>query len=301
MGQNAFRARLLAFSIISSIFLISVFTFVQLNNQLQATQKFKIFQAQQAAVEIKQRLHDVLPKMPLDVPRSRVIKAIKQTIAGAIGSGAVDTVVVLSKDGNPVVSQGRLNLVFDGKKYFLSEIWDMKNESKWLVPLIDEEHGLAGLFFEFGNPYEFTFKLFFSLGTLWEAMSQVYISIIFVAITVIIVQIALVAFLSRVLARPIETKTRITRIGNLAVDNLERIVDIKTQDELKNFTDMLDYIITGPGNTAARKESKDKSGKDRSFLVLYTGPDNFKAFITVGKTSRQSVAKKDADAELGGL
>ena len=299
MGRNTLQTGLIVSVCASSLFLISVFTFIQLNNQLQETQKFNTLRAQQTAADIKQRLHDALSKMPPDAPRSRSTEAIKEIAIDAVRSKSVDTVVVLNKEGNPVISQGRLNLVFDEKKYFLSEIWDISKDSKWLVPLVDKERRMGGLFFAVDNPAGLTFKLIFSLGSPLDALGKIFIPVIFAGIIVIASQIVLALFISRAFIKPIEVLNQAADIGDFAVDNVRNMVNIKTQSELKKFTDIFESMAKAPDGAFVRKRAEGNTDETRKFLVLYTDPDNFRALITVSRASAKNA--KEKESEKGGF
>lgn len=293
MIKTTLQARLVILMVISFLFLTSVFTFIQLNNQLQGVREFNIYRAKQGALQIRDKLQNIFLNMPAEKPRSQVVDEIEKVLGDLVESGAIETAVVLDNEGNPVVLQGKLSLVFEEKKKVLGAFSEREDKSRWLVPVIDKEHRLISLFVAVDNPYGFSFKLTFSLGNLQEALNQVYGPVILTIIIVIIANIALALSLSRALIKPVKVLNQATK--DIAAGDLERKVLIRTQDELEELADTFNYMTVElkkmkekaenanpltklPGNIVIREETEKRIREGKKFVLIYADLDNFKAF-----------------------
>ncbi|MCX5679361.1 MAG: diguanylate cyclase [Candidatus Omnitrophica bacterium] len=293
MIKTTLQSRLIVFTVISSVFLISIFTLIQISNQLGRVQEFNIYRANQSALVIKDKLTSIFSSLPAGAPSHQAIKEIERSLADFIESGAVDTALVLDKEGNPVTMQGKLNLVFEEDKNFLKKLAEPGDNSKWLVSFVDKENRLVNLFIKTDNPYGFYFKLVFSLGNLQQALNQVYGPVILIMLVVILANVILAFLLSKTLVVPVKMLNQATK--DIAAGNLDRKVSILTHDELEELSDTFNHM-TGelkkmkeraenanpltklPGNVAIREEAERRIKNGREFILIYADLDNFKAF-----------------------
>ena len=293
MIKTTLQSRLVVITVLSSIFLISVFTFIQINNQLGRVQEFNIYRAKQGALVIKDKLTSIFSSLPAGTPIHQVVKEIEGTLADFIESGAVDTALVLDKEGNPVTMQGKLNLVFEEDRGFLEKLAESGSNSKWLTPFVDEKNRLVSLFIKADNPYGLYFKLVFSLGNLQQALNQVYGPVILIMLVVILANVILAFLLSKILVMPVKMLNQATK--DIASGNLDRKVSIPTQDELEELSDTFNYMTEElkrmkeraenanpltklPGNIVIREEAEKRIKGGSKFMLIYADMDNFKAF-----------------------
>lgn len=279
--------------VLSSVFLIGTFTFIQINNQLQRVQEFNLFRAKQGALVVKDQLSYIFSNAPAEATRSQLEAQIKNAIQDLIKAGIVQTVVVYSKGDNPVILEGDLSLVFEEDQEVISGISKAQDKTQWLLPVIDREHRLINLFININNPYDLVFKLIFSLGNLQEALNQVYAPVIFTIIIVIIANIVLSAALSGILIRPVRILNQASK--DVALGNLDLKISINTKDELEELSDTFNYMTEElkkmkaraenanpltklPGNIVIQEEAEKRIKENRKFVLIYSDLDNFKAF-----------------------
>jgi len=292
--KTTLQARLIIIIVLFSVFLISVFTLIQLNNQLSRAREFNIHLAKDSALELRDKLRVLFLNATAESSESRATSQIKEIFSDILETGVIETAVVLDKEGDPVVLEGKLNLVFEEKKDFLDEITKIKDKSKWLVPVIDKEHKLVSLFVTADNPYGFIFKLIFSLGDVQQALNQVYGPVILTVIIVVMTGILLSMALSRALISPVKILNRATK--EIAGGNLDlKITAIKTKDELEELSDTFNYMTVElkkmkaraenanpltklPGNMVIREEAEKRIRENKKFVLIYSDLDNFKAF-----------------------
>ena len=293
MIKTTLQSRLIVITVISAVFLIGIFTIIQINNQLGHVQEFNVYRAKQGALIIKDKMTSVFLNLPADTPDRQAAKEIEKVLADFIETGAIDTALVLDKEGNPVIMLGKLNLVFEEDKKFLKELAESRDDAKWLVSFVDKENQLVSLFVKTENPYGFYFKLVFSLGNLQQSLNQVYGPVIVTIMVVILVSIILAFLLSRALILPVKTLNQATK--DIASGNLDLKVSISTKDELEELADTFNHMTRElkrmkekaenanpltklPGNIVIREEVEKKIKYKSQFILIYADLDNFKAF-----------------------
>jgi diguanylate cyclase (GGDEF)-like protein len=292
--KNTLQARLIILMILSTIFLISAFTFIQLNNQIQRVQEFNTYRAKQSALLLRDKLREMFLNSAAEPPLPQAVAQIKEIFSAILEAGDVETAAVLDKEGKFVVLEGKLNLALEENKDSLDEISKTKDSSKWLIPVIDKEHKLVNLYVTVDNPYGFIFKLTFSSGNTQEALNQVYGPVTLTILLVIISSILLGVFLSRALIWPVQILNRATK--EIAGGNLDlKITSINTQDELEELSDTFNYMTVElkkmkaraenanpltklPGNIVIREEAENRIRENKKFVLIYSDLDNFKAF-----------------------
>lgn len=291
--KTTLQTRLIILMIMSSIFLIAAFTAIQINNQLQRVQEYNIYRAKQEALVAKDKLQDLFSSLDKEQSQSFLISKVKEIFASLLESETIETAMLLDKEGKPAVLEGKLKLVFEDDESFLREVSEIKDKSKWLVPLVDKKHRLVSLFVTVDNPYGYIVKLTFSLTNLQAALNEVYGPVIFTIIIVVIGNIILAALLSKVLISPVKLLNQATK--DIADGNLERKIFIDTGDELEELANTFNYMTVElkkmkeraenanpltkfPGNIVIREEVEKRIKNGDKFVLIYCDLDNFKAF-----------------------
>lgn len=319
MIKATLQTRLVILMIFSSIFLISAFAAIQLNNQIERASEFNIYKAKSGALIAKSALQNLYRVSdPTRSPASQVAAVL----SALIESDVLETAVLLGKDGNSLLAEGKPRPVSDSDKTVARKILQVTDKSKWLFPFVDKKERLANLFMLVDNPYGHVFKLTFSLGNLQQAMNDVYGPVIITVIIVIVGNIIFATLLSRMVISPVKVLNDATKA--IAEGNLDRKVSIRTQDELEELADTFNYM-TGelkkmkaiaenanpltklPGNIVIRDEVDRRLKKDEKFVLIYCDLDNFKAFndkygVHAGDQAIVMTSKifKEAIAEKGG-
>ncbi|MFA5256350.1 MAG: hypothetical protein WC419_06630, partial [Candidatus Omnitrophota bacterium] len=166
-----------------SLFLISAFTTIQLNNQIQRARESDIYQARQEALVLHDKLKALFSNYDEKTSKSAVIDEVKNIFRSVLEGKAVETISLLDRDGYPVVLEGNLQLFFEDSKDFIREVTSADAKSRWVKPFVDKNHKLMNLFINFENPSGYILKLTFSLADTQKALSAVYIPVM---ITVLI-------------------------------------------------------------------------------------------------------------------
>jgi diguanylate cyclase (GGDEF)-like protein len=279
--------------VLASIFLISAFTAIQINNQLQQAREFSLFKAREGAFLVWQSLSQIFAGAAPQTAQSDIVVAIKKTFSSVHEAGMFETASLFDGDGKTVLLEGDLKLFFEEDEEFLRTILKDKNKSTWFVPVIDKEHRIGNIFVLIDNPYGYIVKLSFSLVNLEEALADVYQPVILTVVIVILGNIILAALLSQAIIAPIKLFNEATK--DIAGGKLDKKISIKTEDELEELAHTFNYMSDElikmkakaenanpltklPGNIIIQEEVEKRIREDKRFLLIYSDLDNFKAF-----------------------
>jgi len=291
--KTSLQTRLIILMALGSIFLISAFTVIQVNNQLKRAREFNVFKAKEGAFILMENLRGIFSEARPEAPPQLIVSKIKKTFAELSEAGMFETAVLLDENMAPAALEGDLKLFFEEDKEFLEEILREKKGSGWLVPSIDKEHKIGNLYIALENPYGYVAKVSFSLANLEGVLKDVYGLVVLTVIIVIIGNVILATLLSRALITPVKVFNSATK--DIAGGNLDKKVNIRTKDELEElahtFNYMSDQLIKMraraenanpltklPGNIVIREEVERRIREGKKFLLIYSDLDNFKAF-----------------------
>jgi diguanylate cyclase (GGDEF)-like protein len=291
--KNTLQARLITLMVIAAIFLIATFTAIQLHNQLRRSAESNLYRANMGAIFTRDKLQRLFSKLDRATPPTVIKRKIKDIFLSELESRVIDNAILLDEKGTMLISEGKIEKVLEYNKAFLGEIYKARATSRWLFPIIDKKMKAINLFIITDNPYGYIIHLTFSLGSLKEALNDVYRPVMFTVIIVVIATIILAVLLSRTLISPVKILNQATK--DIAGGNLDRKVSIKTEDELQELSDTFNYM-TGelkrmraraenanpltklPGNIIIREEVERKIKNNEKFMLIYGDLDNFKAF-----------------------
>ena len=291
--RNTLQARLITSMVMSSLFLIAAFTAIQLYNQLQSSAESNLYRANIGAIFTRDKLERLFSGLDREASPNVVANGVKNIFLSALQSRIIDNAILLDENATPLVSEGKIEAVFDYDKNFLNEIYRSKDRSKWLFPVIDKDNRVIYLFVMPENIYGYFVQLTFSLGSLKEAVNDVYTPVRFMVIAVIVANIILAVSLSRALISPVKILNQATK--NIAGGNLDEKISIKTKDELEELADTFNYMTVElkrmkakaenanpltklPGNIVIREEVERRINNKEKFVLIYCDLDNFKAF-----------------------
>ncbi|MCF7908144.1 MAG: HAMP domain-containing protein [Candidatus Omnitrophica bacterium] len=136
-------------------------------------------------------------------------------------------------------------------------------------------------------------RAFFPLGDVWLAIKKVYQPAIIVGVLLVITNIFLGIFLSRLVVRPIRVFNRAAK--TIASGQLDSRVRISTNDELEELADTFNTMTKElalmkekaedanpltklPGNIVIMEDVTRRIEEGKKFTVIYCDLDNFKAF-----------------------
>ena len=274
--------------------MISAFTTIQLNNQIQKTREFNIYQARQEALVARDKLKDIFSTYDEATARSQLMSETNNVFNSLLDSGIIETTSLLDKAGHPLVLEGNLQLSFEDSRSFIEEISKTREDkSKWIIPVIDKEHKLINLFVVFENPYDYVAKLTFSLGSVQKALNAVYGPVIFTVFIVMLGNIILGVLLSLAVISPIKILNEATK--DVASGNLDLKIYINTKDELEELSDTFNLMTVElkkmkmkaenanpltklPGNIVIQEEVEKRINDGKKFVLIYSDLDHFKAF-----------------------
>lgn len=320
--KNTLQARLIALMVLSSIFLISAFTVIQVFNQLQRSAEFNLYRANLGAFVTKDRLQYLFSDPAIPQSPDNYVAKIREIFSLELESKVIEGAALFDKEASKLLSEGSVD---DRRKYDKSSLYDIyrvKNQGRWLVPFVDKKSHIVNLFIALENPYGFVIQLTFSLGSISQALKEVYGPATFTVILVVIGNIALAVLLSRALISPIKILNKATK--DIARGDLDRKVSIETNDELEElahtFNDMTvelkrmkeiaenaNPLTKLPGNIVIQEQTEKRIKDNKKFVLIYSDLDNFKAFndeygVHAGDEVITFTAKilKDAVSKSGG-
>lgn len=314
--RNTLHARLITLMVISSIFLVSVFTTIQLYNQLKRSAESNLYRANIGAVFTKDKLQRLFTKFDRATPPSVVKDRIKDIFLSELQSRIIDNAVLIDGNGTPLISEGKTKTTFGYDKALLGEIYQARTRSQWLFPVVDKKNKTLNYFILPENPYGYFVHLSFSLGNLKEALSDVYNPVLFTIAIVIAGNIILATLLSRTLVSPVKMLNEATK--DIAKGDLDRKVTIHTDDELEELAGTFNFMTLElkrmraraenanpltklPGNIVIQEEVDRRIKDNEKFTLIYCDLDNFKAFndkygVHAGDKAIMSTAKALTEA-----
>jgi len=291
--NTTLRTRLISLLILSSLFLISVFTMIQLNNQVQKTREIETYQSRQEALAIRDKLEAIFSAYDEKTSKNSNMEEVKDAFKSTLEGGVVNTISLLDKDGRPVILEGDLKLLFEDDKDLLNEIANLKKGSGWTKSVVDKEHKIINLYMAFNNSSGYILKLTFLLANIQRSLNAVYGPVIFTVLIVIMGNIILGILLSYALLSPIKVLNKATK--DVASGNLDLKIHIDTKDELEELSDTFNQMTIElkkmkiraenanpltklPGNIVIREEVEKRLAGGEKFVLIYSDLDHFKAF-----------------------
>lgn len=302
--------RIISLMITSSIIIISAFTLIQLNNQLNNLTRYNSYQANLSGIITKNNLEEVLKKVaPEELPRymQSGLNILRET-------NIINEAAIFEKDGK-IIAATRRRLVGDRVSYGDLEKWQNSEsgyEKKWFTSEINKIKRQLDMFIPLkgspGEPISHMVKISFSLGNIQEALLGVYRPVTFATIIIILANIILGYMLSRTIIEPIKMLNKVTKI--IAGGDLSIILSINTNDELEElaltFNQMTKALVKMkeraenanpltklPGNILIQEKVEKKISENQKFVVIYCDLDNFKAF-----NDKYGIAKGDEAIKL---
>ncbi|MDD5652826.1 MAG: diguanylate cyclase [Candidatus Omnitrophica bacterium] len=303
------QSRIINMMIVSSVLLVSAFTFIQVNNQVQNISRYNSYQANLSTVLVKNNLQAMLKGAAAeDVPGF-----LRVAIASLAEAEITNHLIVYDKDGKIIASSNNqvgetvsfkdlskaddLKSLLSQNKWYFSSIDRLKHQLNIYVALT-EQPGILG----------YVAKISLPLASIGEALNQVYIPVIIAILVVIAANIILSYILSRTVVGPIKMLNEVTKI--IAAGDLAVRTDIHTEDEIEELGATFNYMAGElvkmkeraenanpltklPGNIVIHEQIDKRINSKEKFMVIYCDLDNFKAF-----NDKYGIAKGDEAIKL---
>lgn len=288
--------RIITLVAISSVLLISAFTFIQLNNQIVNINRYNLYQANLSTKIVKDNLEATISQ----VPAEEITDYLQLSLNGLKESNIIKEAIIFDRQGKIIASTEKQSLgetvrYKDINK--IEELETLEKEKKWFIPQVDKLKQELAIYLtvkpDTEGPIAYITKLSYSLGNIQEALLGVYRPVIFATIFVILANIILGYMLSKTVIGPIKILNDVTKI--IAGGNLSIRTRIRTNDELEElgltFNYMTEELIkmkeraenANPltklaGNIVIHEEVEKRIKENKKFMVIYCDLDNFKAF-----------------------
>lgn len=310
MKTITLQNRIIILLTIFTIVTIGAFVAVQLSHELNITTQQQIYKANIVSLIIEERLDKILN---LSLTEKEKVETLGKAMGSFKESDLIDKSYVLNGEGNIVTATEKW-LIGSRGDYVDAQMVDMLNKREFTQreTFVDKTAKLFSLFLpvedEAGT--NFILRVFFSLGDVWAVIGQVYQPVIILGVALVVINIVLGVFLSRVIITPIKVFNEAAKI--IASGRLDMIVDISTNDELEELGSTFNYMTKElvkmknkaenanpltklPGNIVIMDDINKKIKENKKFTVIYCDLDNFKAF-----NDKYGIHKGDDAIKLAG-
>jgi diguanylate cyclase (GGDEF)-like protein len=303
--------RITSLLVISSILLISIFTVIQLNNQLTNINLYNTDQANHAAFLSKSILEAYLRQAQANEIPEYLKSALKQLRDSQVLSEAI----VFDPEGKILAATDE-RLIGENTRYKdierFQDLEKLEKENKWFMLEVDKLKNCLEIYVAIKSDSQgkitYLAKLYNSLGNIPEAFLAVYKPVILSIILIILANILVGFFLSKSVVGPVKMLNEVTKI--IAQGDLTVRTNIQTNDELEElsstFNNMTQELVKMkeraenanpltklPGNIVIHEETEKRIRENQKFMVIYCDLDNFKAF-----NDKYGIAKGDEAIKL---
>lgn len=294
--KQTLQNRITTLLVIFSLLLIGIFTFIQLNNQLNDINRYNSYQSNLSAIIVKNNLEMVVrekddPELP---------KYLQSNLEALALTKIIKEADIFDRDGRIIASAKGIAGKENVSSRDLSKLYDLEflaQGNKWYVTAIDALKRRLNIYLPLRkNPQEpvmFVCKVSFSLGNIQEALLVVYRQVIFSMLVIVLSSILLGYLLSKTVLGPIKVLNEVTKL--IASGDLSVRTAINTDDELAELGSTFNYMAEElikmkdraenanpltklPGNLVISEEIEKKIQANQKFLVIYCDLDNFKSF-----------------------
>ncbi|MDD5594930.1 MAG: diguanylate cyclase [Candidatus Omnitrophica bacterium] len=302
--------RITSLMIVSSILLVSAFTFIQVNNQVQNIIRYNAYQANLSTVLVKNNLQTMIK----DAANEDIPGFLNTSIKSLNEAGIIKYLTVFDAEGKIIASSEKQNSDVVPYKD-LNKFEDLKSfltQDKWYISSIDRFKHQLNIYIALTKDNKgipaYVGKISLPLANIGEALSQVYLPVSIAILVVIIANIILGYFLSRTVIGPIKMLNEVTKI--IAAGDLAVRTDIRTNDEIEELGSTFNYMTEElvkmkeraenanpltklPGNIVIHEQIDKRLHENVKFMVIYCDLDNFKAF-----NDKYGIAKGDEAIKL---
>lgn len=293
MVSSTLKSRIISLLIIFTILIVGLFIAIQLNHGLKVVTKHNIYKGRIASLVIEEKLGKIMGSSLLWEGK---VKVLERTIDSLKESQLVEDIYTLNREGK-ILSSTQAALKGQEGDYNDFNIIEKLNEEKPIAgeAIIDRHSKVFSLYLILRDDIgtNLIIRLFFPLGDIWEALRQVYQPAITTGSVLILANILLGIFLSRLVVSPIKVFNQAAK--TISSGGLNLRVEISTNDELQELSESFNSMAEElgkmkqraedanpltrlPGNIVIRDEIERRISENKKFTVIYCDLDNFKAY-----------------------
>ncbi|MDD5512616.1 MAG: diguanylate cyclase [Candidatus Omnitrophica bacterium] len=290
--QNRITSLLIA----SAVLFIGVFTFIQINNQVTRMVHYNSYRANSSTLISKNNLEAVIRQ----TEGADAVGYLQASLDELKNAQLINEAEVYDREGK-IVAASDQRMVGEYARYRdLSRIETLREAQDQDTPFLSEMdkrkkelNTYLALKRTSGDQAVYFVKLSYSLGSLHQALIEVYKPVTITAVLIILLNILFGFLLSKTIVGPIKTLNEVTKI--IAEGDLSIRTEIRTDDELEElgetFNHMTEQLVKMkekaenanpltklPGNLVIAEEVEKRIRANKQFTVIYCDLDNFKAF-----------------------
>jgi diguanylate cyclase (GGDEF)-like protein len=298
MADSTFtlQNRITTLIILSSLFFIAIFTFVQINNQTKSINRYNTYQANLSGAILKNNLELALKQSE----ETNKVDYLQSAMDELSSSNIIKETILYDQQGKIIASNNK-EYIGETTSYKDLKPWEIfatdTPDGKWISAEISKLNNKINIYIAVksgeNSKLEYIAKSSFPFASTNEALAAVYKPVIMSVIIVILVNIIFGYTLSKTVLGPIKLLNKVTKI--IAGGDLSVRTNIKTQDELQELGTTFNYMAAElskmkeraenanpltklPGNIVIHEEIEKKIADKTKFMVIYCDLDNFKAF-----------------------
>ena len=305
--MRRYKLQLRVIVLITSItlFLIVLFTSIQLKNHLDRLRSYNHYRARVGTIIVKSTLEMLIKAIESKGALTGIFKA---AVSSFSREGVVEKMSIISIDGSAIATNDPVVKRFGEAKKDIETYMRLSSEEgrdMWFFSTFNEKTKNIDIYIplQIGLEKAYIAKLSFSIGNIQEALLDILVPISLTAIAVIIGNIFLGTVLFRTVVRPINALNTATK--DIASGNFDHRVEIRTNDEIEELGETFNVMTLAlkkmreraenanpltalPGNNVIREEIENRIKQKEKFAAVHIDLDNFKAY-----NDRYGVAKGD--------
>ncbi len=276
-----------------TIVIICVFIAIQLSHEIGMVRKSYQSEATHVYLSVVDSWENI---KPLERPLRDKVTLLYKRLEKLRNSKTIVNAYIFNKDGKIVLAT---DSAIEGGKADLKDRDTIRKAGADIdssgEPVIDEAARMFSLYCPLRDKgrVDYVARIFFSWGNIQKAVGQVYKPAFTVGILIVVANVFLSLFLSRLVIGPIRIFNEVAKV--IASGRLDSRVRVNTGDELEELGDTFNLMTTElakmkeraenanpltklPGNIVIMEEVEKRIKQSLKFTVIYCDLDNFKAF-----------------------
>lgn len=290
---------------ILSVLFISVFTFIQIRNQLDRFSAYNRYRARVGTIIVKTTLEMLLKDVQVEEALPALFEAAVDSFSR---EEVVEKVSILKMDGTAVASNDPLIKEFGESKSDIDTYLGLAKTvgpTAWFYSTINKNTMAIDIYIPItGEPgLRYIAKLSFSTVNIAKAIKDILLPISLTIVALIVGNLILGYIIFKTVVRPVQILNTATK--GIASGDFDFNVHIKTKDEIQELGDTFNDMISAlkkmkekaenanpltklPGNNIIREEVEKRIRAGKKFVAIHVDLDNFKSY-----NDRYGIAKGD--------